>query len=615
MLMASSSSLSRAAVRIVRLALLFGLAQSAAAESSAGSSPLRVLSSLETEAWEFTVARNPSLQLREGLPGVRLRAVNRAQLEQDRRWAGERLARLRQVGVQTLDAPGRLRWHYLENWFKDIEGKVDRYRYAFPVTPYQTGFATVAYRDLALSLPLETGGDCSAYLTYLEDFAAHLAGVRGRLAEQAAAGIRVPTPALPGVRAVWQRLLDGADGLVPGEDRARCAAGEDDNGPGADALREQVTSLVTARIEPAYRAVLAALGPDYEAAAPVRVGLWQYDGGLEHYRELVRRYTGSDESPSALHRRGLALMAELEARMASIRRSLGEDDREAFHRFLQEDARFRAESIDEVEDTYRDHLAAIEPLIARYFRVLPEAPYAVERADPAVEAGMTYGYYQAPSAADPRGYYRYNGSDLEERSLYWARPLIYHELIPGHHFQIALQQENDDLPKVGRLGGGLRLTAFTEGWAEYAAWLGFEMGLYDDPYIRYGRLAMEVFAVARLVVDTGMHSERWTLERARDYLREHTLASEGEIASETLRYATDIPGQALAYSLGALKLRELRAGAEAALGERFDLRAFHAAVLEPGALPLRVLEVHIAEWIRGQRDGGQPRAGSGSKGL
>ncbi|MEQ8262896.1 DUF885 domain-containing protein [Pseudohaliea sp.] len=613
--MASSFSFLRAVAGVACSALLCCPAQAVAAGNPVEASSVPVLSSLEAEAWDFTVARNPSLQLREALPEVRLRTVNRSQLEHDRSWAQERLALLRQVEVEALDARDRLRWHYLENWFEDTGEAVDRYRFAFPVTPYQTGFSTIAYRDLALSLPLQAASDCAAYLTYLEDFAAHLAGVRGRLAEQAAAGIRVPKPALQGVRGVWHRLLDGAGLLIPGRDRTQCLAGDQQDGLVADAFREAASSVVTERLEPAYRAVLADLGPDYEAAAPARVGLWQYPGGPEHYHELVRRYTGSDESPAALHRRGLALMTELEAGMAAIRRSLGEDDREAFHRFLQTDARFRADSVEEVEDTYRRHLAAIEPLISRHFRLVPESPYAVKRADPEVEAGMTYGYYQAPSASDPRGYYRYNGSGLQERSLYWARPLIYHELIPGHHFQIALQQENDDLPKVRRLGGGLRLTAFTEGWAEYAAWLGFEMSLYDDPYIRYGRLAMELFAVARLVVDTGMHSERWTLERARDYLREHTLASEGEITSETLRYSTDIPGQALAYALGALKLRELRAEAEAALGERFDLRAFHAAVLEPGALPLPVLEAHIGDWIRAQRDGGLPPAGSASAEL
>jgi uncharacterized protein (DUF885 family) len=207
---------------------------------------------------------------------------------------------------------------------------------------------------------------------------------------------------------------------------------------------------------------------------------------------------------------------------------------------------------------------------------------------------MTFGYYDPPDHDKPSGRYRFNGSRLGERTMVTAAPLIYHELVPGHHFQIALQRENEELPPLRRESFA---TAFVEGWAEYASDLAGEMGLYREPYDRYGRLAMDMFLSTRLVVDTGMNAFGWSLEQARQFMRGHVLESETQIGTETLRYSVDLPGQALAYKLGSSKIRELRERAEAELGERFDVRRFHDAVLSPGALPLPVLEEHVGWWI------------------
>ena len=206
--------------------------------------------------------------------------------------------------------------------------------------------------------------------------------------------------------------------------------------------------------------------------------------------------------------------------------------------------------------------------------------------------------YQPPTAADPRGYYYFNGSSLKDRSLLNAAALVYHELVPGHHFQIALQHENSDLPTFRRDAGW---TAYTEGWGEYASSLAGEMGMYSDPYDRAGRLMMDLFLSCRLVVDTGMNALGWTRQKAIDYLRENTLESDTQIATETLRYSSDIPGQALAYKMGSAKLRELRTKAERALGPAFDVRRFHDAVLGSGPMPLAVLEQHVDWFIEIER--------------
>lgn len=203
---------------------------------------------------------------------------------------------------------------------------------------------------------------------------------------------------------------------------------------------------------------------------------------------------------------------------------------------------------------------------------------------------MTYGYYQRPTASDPRGYYLFNGSQLDQRSLLNAAALSYHELVPGHHFQISLALENAALPRFRR---NALYTAFTEGWGEYASDLAGEMGMYTDPYDRAGRLSMDLFLSTRLVVDTGMNALGWSRDRAMQYMRDHTFESDAQIATETLRYSSDIPGQALAYKMGSRTIRELRERTRTRLGAGFDVRRFHDAVLGHGAMPLGVLERHL----------------------
>jgi uncharacterized protein (DUF885 family) len=207
---------------------------------------------------------------------------------------------------------------------------------------------------------------------------------------------------------------------------------------------------------------------------------------------------------------------------------------------------------------------------------------------------MTYGYYQEPTPADPVGHYYYNGSDLDKRSLAAAAHLIYHELIPGHHLQVSLQLEN---PHVHPIRQFLEYGAFAEGWAEYAASLGEELGLYSDPYDLYGHLTMQAFLAARLVVDTGTNYFGMSLDQARAYMKAHTFESETQIASETLRYSTDIYAQALSYRLGYEKFWELRHRAAHALGARFDIREFHAAAIGEGGMPLDVLDQQINWYI------------------
>jgi len=207
---------------------------------------------------------------------------------------------------------------------------------------------------------------------------------------------------------------------------------------------------------------------------------------------------------------------------------------------------------------------------------------------------MTFGYYDAPSPMEPTGRYFFNAGNLSQQALANLAPLTYHELVPGHHFHMALQRENGALHPLRR---NSFVNAFNEGWAEYAAHVAGELGMYERSEERFGKLVMESFLTTRLVVDTGMNALGWTLEQARDYMRENAFISEAEILTESVRYSCDIPAQALAYKIRDLCLQDLRANMQKALGDRFDVRDFHDAVLGPGALPLRLVEANVARSI------------------
>jgi uncharacterized protein (DUF885 family) len=437
-------------------------------------------------------------------------------------------------------------------------------------------------------LHIDGPGDAERYLSLAADYRLLTAEIGTKLAMQRRLGILVPRPALPGVILTLGRHRDAARRLLPVSSERLAALG-----PAARSrFQTRLTALTETEIIPAFNSILAQFDDQYRRAAPEQAGCGQYPDGGEYYASLVRRYTTSSYAAEEVHRIGLDQVAALAERMAAARADLGFSGSEAdFHASLAADRRFYAADPVQVQAVYMRHMTALKPLIGQLFRVLPRAPYGLARLAAEMEAGMTYGYYQPPTAADPVGRYMYNGSALDQRSLLTAASLIFHELAPGHHFHLARQAENHSLPAVRR--EATDLDAFNEGWAEYAAGLCWELGLYEDPYDAYGRLAHERFTAQRLVVDTGLGALGWTLQRAREYMRANTTESGTQIATETLRYATDLPGQALAYRIGYLEFQALREQTASASGASFDVRDFHETVLGTGALPFPVIREHL----------------------
>ena len=349
--------------------------------------------------------------------------------------------------------------------------------------------------------------------------------------------------------------------------------------------------VVQDEINPALQRLAGFLDGDYRAAAPAGVGISQYPGGADYYRYLARFMTTMETTPEEVQEIGVEMVVQMQEAMTEIRNKIGwEGTREEFHEELRTNPQFFPKSPDEVAARLQSAADEMWAGIDRLFIKKPEARYGVRRLHPALEPSQTYGHYSPPTAGDPVGYYNYNGSKL-------------HELVPGHHLHIARQQENDALPAFRT---SAQQTAYTEGWGSYSSFLGLEGGVFDDDlYSEYGFYVAEIFLATRLVVDPGMNVFGWSLERARDYMRDVTLESATQIDTESLRYSTDMPGQALAYQMGKRKLLDLRAKAESELGDAFDIRRFHEAVQEPGSMPMTVLEKHI-DWFIEHEKGARP---------
>lgn len=572
--------------RAITLALLT-LGASSPAEETASA---RLVRETGDAYLQIITRESPMRRLKLGLPIEKLPGVTLADEERGAKEAGALRARLGPVKRAELTHEESLSFDVLNRQLTLLTSSPKSFYYRFQVTPYLSPLGAVG--QIFAAFPLATAADRARYLARLGEVPAMVSAIVANVGVQAGKGIRVPKPELDQVDGLLAAFTGTGEASPFRPKATRLAAlpsGE------RDAFLSAVDKLVREEVSPAVKKLAAAVSGDYRAKAPQEVGMRQYPGGLEMYREFVKLHTTMDVTPEQVHEIGLKNVARISREMAAIRAELGFKGTQAeFKESLRGNPRVYPKTPDEIGERLMSYITRIEPEVDKYFGRRPKAPYGVKRLDPQLEPGQTFGYYQIPTATDPRGYYNYNGSNLSERSLLNAGALIYHELVPGHHFQINLAFENPDIPEFRRESFD---TAFTEGWGEYAAGLAGEMGMYKDAYDLYGRLSMEMFVSVRLVVDTGMNALGWSRQRAVDYMKENAMESEAQILSETLRYSCDMPGQALAYKMGAMRILELREKARAALGPKFDIRKFHDWILASGSLPMTTLERHVQAFI------------------
>lgn len=456
----------------------------------------------------------------------------------------------------------------------------------FAPTSYAGGFLLRMVAGMVAQHRFATAGDVDRYLGLIEDYARLIDQMRVRTEGQAERGIRMPRLQRDQAVELVGRLAGAAaDTLTPPAPRLE--------GLGADAVLDRIRDRIAGTVAPAFARLAAMLqDPTYQAAATDGVGMAQYPRGAEIYADLVRLHTTLDLSPAQVHEEGLRRIAQIRAGMQGLLSRIGfSGTPEDYLRSIERNPAWRAEGEEALSAVFNRYIERIAPQVDSAFRFKPKAAHGVEALPSAFASSMTFGYYDAPSPDNPIGRYLFNAENLAGNALANIAALNYHELVPGHHFHLATQRENEALHPVR---ANSFVNAFNEGWAEYAATLAGEMGMYQEPEEQFGRLMMDSFLTCRLVVDTGMNALGWTLEQARDYLRANSFMPENEVRSETLRYSSDIPGQALAYKLGEHFLIDRREEMRAALGERFDIRDFHDAVLMPGALPLPMVGEKVA---------------------
>ncbi len=562
-----------------------------------GAVPSEQFTALVDEMWEFGLQEDPLFATAAGDHRYddRLPAVTMADQERRHDAKVEFLKRLDQIERTELAAAERTSYDILHRQLTDNLTDYDFGTQLTPVTQ-RTGFH-IEFPELPRNVPLDTVADYENYLARLGAFGQYADENISLMREGLAAGRVLPAVAWEGWRqAVDAQITDDPERNLHYEPFKEfpSAVPEAEH----ERLRSNAREAISTSVVPGYRRFRQFMEEEYVPGARESIGISAVPGGRDYYRFCVRKFTTLDLTPEEVHQIGLAEVARIQAEMDQIISDVGFDgDFAEFTKFLREDPQFYAESSEELLKEVALVLKKMDGQLPTLFGKLPRQPYGLREVPEYVAPRTTAAYYQQPTGDGTKaGFFYMNTYNLKSRPLFTIEALSLHEAVPGHHLQIALQMELEGLPPFRRY---TNFTAFVEGWALYAERLGREVGFYQDPYSDFGRLTLEMWRACRLVVDTGIHYFGWTRQQAIDYLQQHTALSMHDISTEVDRYIT-WPGQALAYKIGEMKIRDLRSQAEKQLGERFDLREFHDVVLASGAVPLDVLEANVEAWVAAQ---------------
>jgi uncharacterized protein (DUF885 family) len=584
--------------KIIAVGLLFIMVSTISGQNSNANDEAKKLHTLFAEDWQWSLQQFPenATWLGDNRYNHRLIDLSFEAIEQRKAHEREMLNRIQQIDRTKLSGQDVISY---DLYWRDKKINVEGQRFAFELRPLnQMEGLQLSFAQLADAMPYNNAKDYENYLARLRGFA--------KLVDQTIALMRrgiekkflppaVPMRSVPaqiegqivkdaGKSPLYQPFNKFPKELSAAEQKRFSEAGR-------QAINESVL--------PSLKKLAAFVKQEYLPACPENIAATTLPDGQAFYAFAARLQTTTNLSPKEIHEIGQAEVKRIRGEMEEvIRRAKFKGSFQQFLTYLRTNPRFYYTRAEDLVTGYRDICKRVDLELPKFFAELPRNPYGV-RVIPDYEApAQTTAYYQQGAADGSRaGVYWANTYKLNTRPKYEMEALSLHEAVPGHHLQISRAQELKALPDFRRNAG---YTAYVEGWALYAESLGEAMGFYTDPYSKFGQLTYEMWRACRLVVDTGMHALGWTREQAIKFMSDNTAKTVNDIIVEIDRYIV-WPGQALAYKIGELKIKELRAKAKAELGERFDVRKFHNALLDDGPLPLEILEKRIEEWIAGQK--------------
>lgn len=566
------------------------------------------LKQLLDDSWEFGLRESPTFATHVGDHRFDDQLSHDSIADQQRRLAEKKkhLVRWGEIDRAALAQEDRINYDIFGQILKSEIAEDEFEMYLIPISN-RWGFH-ISFPELPQQVPLNTTTDYENYIARLREFSRstdeHIELMRAGIEK----GLVLPSVVLEGYKdSITAHIVDDPTTSllydpfkkfperVPESEQKRLAEA------GREAIRESVV--------PSYQKFLEFMSKDYVPNCRGSIAASALPNGREYYRHRVRLYTTLDVTPEEVHETGQREVQRIRTEMDEIIKRVGfAGDFAAFVEHLRKEPRFYAETPEQLMKETAFVLKKMDGQLPKLFKTLPRTPYGIREIPAYIAPKTTTAYYQQPTGDGTQaGFYYVNTYNLKSRALYEIEALSLHEAVPGHHLQLALQQELTDIPKFRRFSP---ITAFIEGWALYAERLGLEVGFYEDPYSDFGRLTYENWRACRLVVDTGIHYFGWTRKQAIDFMANNTGLSIHNIEAEVDRYIS-WPGQALAYKTGELKIRELRAKAEAELGSAFDIREFHEVVLGSGAIPLDVLSDNVEEYIAKTRAAASSESSSG----
>ncbi|MFC3549991.1 DUF885 domain-containing protein [Lysobacter cavernae] len=560
------------------------------------------LNKLYADYWEAYLKLNPLQATFQGDPRYNDQLPDfdsAAFREQNKQFVSDWLKKAEAIGSDGLSGQDLLSY---EIFVADAKDTLESFQYPDWMLPIKQMFSIPS-----LAAQLGSGTSAQPFKT-VKDYDDWLARA-GRLPvlfdtaianmrEGAQAGVVQP-------RALMVKVMPQLDALVKDKPEDTLFWGPVQNFPKdfSDADKQRLTEayrkLIGEQLMPAYRKLRTFISDEYLPKTRDTFGLDKLPNGAAWYAFNAKQSTTTDLTPAQIHQIGLDEVARIHGEIQKVMTQVGfKGSLQDFFKFMQEDKRFNFKDEAALLTHYRALEAKINQKIPEQFSLTPKAPFEIRPVEAFRAQSAAGGSYMTPSEDGSRpGIFYVNTYDLPTRKVWDAEDLYLHEAIPGHHFQLALQQELKDMPAFRRFGGE---TAFAEGWGLYAESLGKDLGAYTDPYNYFGYLQNELWRAIRLVVDTGLHSKGWSREQVIKYMLDNSAESETQATAEAERYIA-WPGQALAYKIGELKIQELRAKAEKALGPKFDIREFHAEVLKDGSVPLEILEGKVDRWIAAEK--------------